>query len=826
MFGREKMTRPTSRNRLGVLSAATLFLLFFACSAWAGPDEDAIRQRFGEATTLWNAGNAADINAFMAYFSLDYLDEGEDYSEMRTMTLAEWADPGFAPESHTPGTITINGDLATMVVTWDDGSIESEHFRKEAGVWMIFGDQREYEVRVQTGRFTGVRRAPDEISVSLMVHDSDGAITSVDVSGPGLAGSVALNHQVVNPGDESPSWVSWSTGGGVPDVGPTFTVATRPVVGSTYTFVIQDTNRATVNLTAEISSYVDVFATGLSPAQDEVVITPTPMLSWADAGPGYSYYATVGLATGGNLWSADDLTTNSVLYAGPALVRNVQYTFGVSVRDGYWNYSFISVPFSYNTLGVTTTAGPLSYTEGDGAVAVDPGLTLTNVDGTQLTGATVTISSGYSDSEDSLGFTAAHGINGSFNTGSGVLSLSGTATTSSYQSVLRTVTYANPSQDPSEHSRTVSFQFSDTTRAASTTATRQINVTALNDAPTLTTVALLTGAQDDTDFDISHATLLAASNAADADTWPPSFRVESVDAGTLQAGVTPVTVGTSLLSSGGTWTWHPPPGTIGVVNAFQVKAWDGALLSAVPVQVQVEVTVPVVIDVSHGATPIANSIATPFDFGAATLFGAATELVFTITNNGTGSDLILGSVTLLNNRGFAVTQQPAAAVGAGANTTFRLQMQTATAGTMSAHVRFATNDPDDNPFVFAVTGTVAGTGDGDGNGMDDAWETFWFGQDGVDPHADADGDGWSNLQEYERGTNPTLYVIRLNAGWNLVSLARVPTANTVADIFGGLNIGPVWIWVEDHYEAATEMEPLRGHWVYVLAPVQITITLP
>jgi hypothetical protein len=44
--------------------------------------------------------------------------------------------------------------------------------------------------------------------------------------------------------------------------------------------------------------------------------------------------------------------------------------------------------------------------------------------------------------------------------------------------------------------------------------------------------------------------------------------------------------------------------------------------------------------------------------------------------------------------------------------------------------------------------------DGDGNGLPDAWELSNFGHLGVDPQADPDGDGLTNLQESQRGTNP------------------------------------------------------------------------
>lgn len=45
--------------------------------------------------------------------------------------------------------------------------------------------------------------------------------------------------------------------------------------------------------------------------------------------------------------------------------------------------------------------------------------------------------------------------------------------------------------------------------------------------------------------------------------------------------------------------------------------------------------------------------------------------------------------------------------------------------------------------------------DSDGNGLPDWWQWTYFGHLGVDPNGDADGDGVSNLQEYQNGTVPT-----------------------------------------------------------------------
>jgi hypothetical protein len=44
--------------------------------------------------------------------------------------------------------------------------------------------------------------------------------------------------------------------------------------------------------------------------------------------------------------------------------------------------------------------------------------------------------------------------------------------------------------------------------------------------------------------------------------------------------------------------------------------------------------------------------------------------------------------------------------------------------------------------------------DADGSGLPIAWEKYYFGGTNINPNADPDGDGMSNLQEYLAGTNP------------------------------------------------------------------------
>jgi len=136
---------------------------------------------------------------------------------------------------------------------------------------------------------------------------------------------------------------------------------------------------------------------------------------------------------------------------------------------------------------VTATATALAYTENQAGTAIDPALVLSDVDSTTLSSATVTLSSGFASGQDVLAFTNQNGITGSYNTGTGVLSLSGVASLANYQTALRSVTYANTSDNPSATTRTATFLVNDGSASSNTgSATRNINVTAVNDAPVIT----------------------------------------------------------------------------------------------------------------------------------------------------------------------------------------------------------------------------------------------------------------------------------------------------------------------------------------------------
>jgi hypothetical protein len=89
-------------------------------------------------------------------------------------------------------------------------------------------------------------------------------------------------------------------------------------------------------------------------------------------------------------------------------------------------------------------------------------------------------------------------------------------------------------------------------------------------------------------------------------------------------------------------------------------------------------------------------------FGTTTA-GTSVTKTFTVQNVGT-ANLTLDAITV--PAGFTASAFGTSTVAAGGSTTFTVTMSAASAGTSGGTVSFATNDGDENPFNFAVSGTV------------------------------------------------------------------------------------------------------------------------
>ncbi|MCX7309149.1 MAG: FG-GAP-like repeat-containing protein [Afipia sp.] len=176
---------------------------------------------------------------------------------------------------------------------------------------------------------------------------------------------------------------------------------------------------------------------------------------------------------------------------GPGVVvlpQNSQGSFSaadlISLSSSSFDYAGSHYPTS---VAVTPAQGIVNYTENHAPIAIDPYLTLSDADSPMLSSAKVQITN-FVSGEDVLGFTNQNGITSSYNAATGVMTLSGTASLANYQAVLRSVTYANSSYDPSATPRTVSFSVNDgaTLNSDSNIQSATVIVIPVNDAPVAT----------------------------------------------------------------------------------------------------------------------------------------------------------------------------------------------------------------------------------------------------------------------------------------------------------------------------------------------------
>ena len=130
-------------------------------------------------------------------------------------------------------------------------------------------------------------------------------------------------------------------------------------------------------------------------------------------------------------------------------------------------------------------AGAVSYTENGAATQITNTIVVSDIDNANLQSATVSISANYQSGQDVLSATGLpSGITANFNAGTGILTLSGSASVANYQTALRQVKYSNTSEAPVTLTRTLTFRVNDGS-ANSNTQSRDVTVAAVNDAPML-----------------------------------------------------------------------------------------------------------------------------------------------------------------------------------------------------------------------------------------------------------------------------------------------------------------------------------------------------
>lgn len=197
--------------------------------------------------------------------------------------------------------------------------------------------------------------------------------------------------------------------------------------------------------------------------------------------------STVLSASGVNTFTQQDILDGNISYIETANTGTGSDSFIFNLADdsgavGASNQTF-TIKITLNAPPTVTAGSTLNFIEGKTASVIDNSITVADAENDNIIGGTVTISSGYAGNEDvlSLGNTNL-GIAATYNAGS--LTLSGSASTSTYQTALRSVRYFNNSDDPSDATRTISYQLNDNT-GSSSNVTSTVNVTPINNAPNL-----------------------------------------------------------------------------------------------------------------------------------------------------------------------------------------------------------------------------------------------------------------------------------------------------------------------------------------------------
>ena len=207
-------------------------------------------------------------------------------------------------------------------------------------------------------------------------------------------------------------------------------------------------------------------------------------------------------------------------------------------------------------------------------VLIAPAGTLADVDSANLTSLTVTLTTRPDgNAVESLALnaaatTAAGGLTVSYTAATGVLSITGSATKATYQTILQGIQYNDTSDTPTTTNRSITVVANDGT-TASATQTVTLTVAAVNDAPVAVITPLTYAATEQTSL-VLHGTGLSVSDV-DAGGASNIVATLSVVEGTLT-----VAAGTSGVTVGGSGTGSVTlTGTVAQINALLASAGGG-----------------------------------------------------------------------------------------------------------------------------------------------------------------------------------------------------------------------------------------------------------
>lgn len=181
-----------------------------------------------------------------------------------------------------------------------------------------------------------------------------------------------------------------------------------------------------------------------------------------------------------------EYVVQQITYANHATVRSGQArTITFTIDDGFTAPVSQSITVEVPSLPVIDAGyGSLNYRIGKSAEVINSQILVEYLGGPTLTGATVRISGNYMTGQDQLLFTDQGSITGSFDSNTGVLTLTGTAAVADYQLALTTVQYRNSRMNPTAGFRAVTFSVNDG-QITSAEVETFINVDGIIQAPTI-----------------------------------------------------------------------------------------------------------------------------------------------------------------------------------------------------------------------------------------------------------------------------------------------------------------------------------------------------
>ncbi|MBV8031020.1 MAG: DUF4347 domain-containing protein, partial [Betaproteobacteria bacterium] len=400
---------------------------------------------------------------------------------------------------------------------------------------------------------------PSKPTVDLNTSDSSVSATDTfttrtytDASG----GAIAWKDSSGN----ASSWVETDSGGGGATGGNVQVKDTAGFITSTGTYGDLQLNKDTSSIQRAInlSSYSTDNLVNLSfNYRADTSVTATSVLDAQVSTDGGTTWTTIGKVTpgtGGSGTATFDMTG----YAGANTVIRFKPETG-SFNAGNFYISDVAVT-------ATPTGYAATYTEGGSAVSIAHSDASISDTATNMTAMTVTVGNFFAG--DTLTWTNQAGITTTYNSSTGVLTATGTASRLNYESLLRSIQYSSTSQNPDNYgtdkTRSISVSVTDSSSNTSNVAHSTITVNAVDNAPTITSSTSASVPEG-----TSTSTVVYTATATDPDSPTVTFSLTGADASKF-----------NINSATGQVTFKSVPayGTQSVYNVT-VNASDGTLTS-------------------------------------------------------------------------------------------------------------------------------------------------------------------------------------------------------------------------------------------------------